>query len=46
MVHRHCYQQQGKKVILMKPDMDIRFGKETVKSRHKRCMSPAFGFDF
>lgn len=29
----HNYRYQGKKVLLMKPDMDIRFGKESIKSR-------------
>ena len=29
----HNYRQQGKKVILMKPDFDVRFGKERIKSR-------------
>ena len=29
----HNYRQQGKKVILMKPDFDTRFGKERIKSR-------------
>ena len=29
----HNYRQQGKKVILMKPDFDSRFGKEQIKSR-------------
>lgn len=29
----HNYRQQGKKVLVMKPDFDIRFGKERVKSR-------------
>jgi len=29
----HNYRQQGKKVLLMKPDFDIRFGKERIKSR-------------
>jgi thymidine kinase len=29
----HNYRQQGKKIILMKPDMDIRFGKDRIKSR-------------
>ena len=29
----HNYRQQGKKIILMKPDMDTRFGKEKIRSR-------------
>lgn len=29
----HNYRQQGKKIVLMKPDFDIRFGKERIKSR-------------
>jgi thymidine kinase len=29
----HNYRQQGKKVILMKPDFDVRFGKERIRSR-------------
>ncbi len=29
----HNYKQQGKKIILMKPDLDSRFGKERIKSR-------------
>jgi thymidine kinase len=29
----HNYRQQGKKVILMKPDLDSRFGKEQIRSR-------------
>ena len=29
----HNYRQQGKKVLLMKPDLDVRFGKERIKSR-------------
>ena len=29
----HNYRQQGKKVILLKPAMDTRFGKEQIKSR-------------
>lgn len=29
----HNYRQQGKKVIVMKPDLDTRFGKERIKSR-------------
>lgn len=29
----HNYRQQGKKVLVMKPDLDIRFGKERIKSR-------------
>jgi thymidine kinase len=29
----HNYRQQGKKIILMKPDLDSRFGKERIKSR-------------
>ncbi len=29
----HNYQQQGKKVLLIKPEMDYRFGKEQIKSR-------------
>ena len=29
----HNYRQQGKKVWVMKPDLDTRFGKERVKSR-------------
>lgn len=29
----HNYRYQGKKVLLMKPDFDVRFGKERIKSR-------------
>lgn len=29
----HNYRQQGKQVLLLKPDMDTRFGKEHIKSR-------------
>src|SRR5579872_1841503 len=29
----HNYRQQGKKIILAKPDLDTRFGKERIKSR-------------
>lgn len=29
----HNYRQQGKKVLLMKPDLDTRFGKEQIRSR-------------
>lgn len=29
----HNYRQQGKKILLMKPDLDNRFGKERIKSR-------------
>ncbi|MGB7978847.1 MAG: thymidine kinase [Chlamydiales bacterium] len=29
----HNYRQQGKKIFLMKPDLDTRFGKERIKSR-------------
>ena len=29
----HNYRQQGKKVLLMKPDLDTRFGKERIRSR-------------
>jgi thymidine kinase len=29
----HNYKQQGKKVLLMKPELDTRFGKESIKSR-------------
>ncbi len=29
----HNYRQQGKKVLLMKPDLDTRFGRERIKSR-------------
>jgi thymidine kinase len=29
----HNYKQQGKRVILMKPDLDTRFGKKAIKSR-------------
>lgn len=29
----HNYRQQGKRILLMKPGMDIRFGKESIKSR-------------
>ena len=29
----HNYRQQGKKILLMKPDFDTRFGKERIKSR-------------
>lgn len=29
----HNYRQQGKKVLLMKPDLDVRFGRGRIKSR-------------
>lgn len=29
----HNYRQQGKKVVLIKPELDIRFGKDNIKSR-------------
>ena len=29
----HNYRIQGKKIFVMKPDMDVRFGKERIKSR-------------
>ncbi|MBS0616472.1 MAG: thymidine kinase [Verrucomicrobia bacterium] len=29
----HSYRQQGKRVILLKPDLDTRFGKQNIKSR-------------
>jgi thymidine kinase len=29
----HNYRQQGKKIVLLKPEMDTRFGKEQIKSR-------------
>jgi len=29
----HNYRQQGKKIVLMKPDIDTRFGKEKIRSR-------------
>lgn len=29
----HNYRQQGKSILLMKPDLDTRFGKEQIKSR-------------
>jgi thymidine kinase len=29
----HNYRQQGKKILLMKPDLDTRFGKGSIKSR-------------
>ena len=29
----HNYRQQGKKILLMKPDIDARFGKDLIKSR-------------
>ncbi len=29
----HNYRQQGKKVVLLKPELDTRFGKERIKSR-------------
>lgn len=29
----HNYRQQGKKILLMKPDLDTRFGKRQIKSR-------------
>ncbi len=29
----HNYRQQGKKILLMKPDLDNRFGKDRIKSR-------------
>lgn len=29
----HSYRQQGKAVVLMKPDLDTRFGRQSIKSR-------------
>lgn len=29
----HNYRQQGKRVVLLKPELDVRFGKESIKSR-------------
>lgn len=29
----HNYRQQGKEVLLIKPELDVRFGKEQIKSR-------------
>lgn len=29
----HNYRQQGKKIVLLKPEMDTRFGREQIKSR-------------
>jgi thymidine kinase len=29
----HNYRQQGKKILLFKPDLDVRFGKEQIRSR-------------
>ena len=29
----HNYRSQGKKILLMKPDLDVRFGKDRIKSR-------------
>ena len=29
----HNYRQQGKKIVLMKPELDTRFGREKIKSR-------------
>lgn len=29
----HNYKQQGKKVILLKPEIDVRFGSATIKSK-------------
>ena len=29
----HNYRQQGKHILLLKPELDIRFGKESIKSR-------------
>src|SRR5271170_6629666 len=29
----HNYRQQGKRVVLLKPELDTRFGKERIKSR-------------
>lgn len=29
----HNYRQQGKNILLMKPDFDVRFGRERIKSR-------------
>src|SRR5271169_6366659 len=29
----HNYRQQGKRILLMKPDLDTRFGKGNIKSR-------------
>lgn len=29
----HNYRQQGKRILLMKPNLDVRFGREQIKSR-------------
>ena len=29
----HCYRQQNKKVLLVKPRMDVRFGQGEIRSR-------------
>ncbi len=29
----HNYRQQGKNIVLLKPELDIRFGRESIKSR-------------
>jgi thymidine kinase len=29
----HSYRQQGKKILLLKPEMDTRFGKDAIRSR-------------
>ena len=29
----HNYKQQGKKIILLKPEIDVRFGSNTIKSK-------------
>ena len=29
----HNYRQQGKKIVLMKPNLDTRFGRDRIKSR-------------
>ena len=29
----HNYRQQGKRIVLLKPEFDVRFGKESIKSR-------------
>ena len=29
----HNYRQQGKRILLIKPEMDVRFGKQQIKSR-------------
>jgi len=44
----HNYRQQGKKVLLLKPEIDTRFGKDIIKTRagleaHADCLAPAAG---